>query len=178
MPGFANSVMYADNVRFDGGDWPGQVTADGQLLIGSTAAPNIKVATLTAGPGINIANGSGSITISGPGTGFVWNEVTSASNPISITVGNGYISKGATQVIFLLPASAAVGDTFIIAGYANLWTLTQNAGQIVTLGNKTTTTGVAGSITATDSRDTITVVCVTTDTEFQIINSVGIFDIV
>lgn len=65
MPEFKNSILVADNVDFSGSNPPvGQVTADGQLLIGSTASPKIKTGTLTAGTGINIVNASGAITIS------------------------------------------------------------------------------------------------------------------
>ena len=65
MPaGFNNgTTMFADNVSFDGTDSPGKVTTDGQLLIGSAVAPNIRVSTLTAGSGVSITNGAGSITI-------------------------------------------------------------------------------------------------------------------
>ena len=64
----AQGVMKAANVNFTGLDtFPAgtapQVVADGQLLIGSTVFPNIRISTLTAGPGISITNGSGAITI-------------------------------------------------------------------------------------------------------------------
>lgn len=52
MAGFANDVLIADNVNFTGATGvPGKigtVTTDGQLLIGSTATPNIQVGTLTS----------------------------------------------------------------------------------------------------------------------------------
>ncbi len=69
MSGFDNEVLYADNVDFSGG-FPvsGKVTSDGELLIGSSVAPNIRVSTLTAGSGIAITNGEGSITISSSST--------------------------------------------------------------------------------------------------------------
>ncbi len=68
MAGFDNDTMYADNVDFSGSLTPGPtVTLNGQLLIGSTAAPNIRVATLTAGAGITITNGAGSIVIAATG---------------------------------------------------------------------------------------------------------------
>lgn len=63
MPGFNNGVMWADNVRFDGTGYPGAVTTDGQLLIGSTASPNIRVGTLTAGTGISVTPGAGTISV-------------------------------------------------------------------------------------------------------------------
>lgn len=61
--GFRNGVMVAYNVNFSGTTETGEVVSDGQLLIGSTAAPYIKVGTLTAGNNVSITNGSGSITI-------------------------------------------------------------------------------------------------------------------
>lgn len=64
MAGFDNNVMYADNVRFDGTKFPGQVTTNGQLLIGSTVAPNIRVGNLTSTGGtIAITNGAGTINL-------------------------------------------------------------------------------------------------------------------
>lgn len=49
MAGITNDILSADNVNFSG-DNPtiGEVTTDGELLIGSTAFPNIKVGTLTS----------------------------------------------------------------------------------------------------------------------------------
>lgn len=48
--GFENDVMLASNVNFNPGSPPnvGQVTTNAQLLIGSTAAPNIRVGNLTS----------------------------------------------------------------------------------------------------------------------------------
>lgn len=108
-----------------------------------------------------------------PSGGFTWNVVTSGTNPNQVVRGNGYIAKGASQTVFILPPSATVGDVFAIIGYGNLWTLTQNAGQTVTLGDKTTTAGASGSITATQVRDCVEVVCVTANTEFQIYDVTG-----
>lgn len=49
MAGFVNDTMYADNVDFTGSASPAPtVTTDAQLLIGSTATPNIKVGVLTS----------------------------------------------------------------------------------------------------------------------------------
>jgi hypothetical protein len=70
MAGFDNDTMYADNVDFSGSATPvPTVTLDGQLLIGSTAAPNIRVATLIAGANITITNGAGTIQIDATGGG-------------------------------------------------------------------------------------------------------------
>jgi len=68
MPGFdTGSVMYALNVDFTGNSLTAgtaQVTTNGQLLIGSTALPNIKVGTLTSPNGtITIGYSSPNITL-------------------------------------------------------------------------------------------------------------------
>lgn len=64
MPGFDNNTMYADNVDFRGvTPVAPQVTTDGQLLIGSTATPHIKVGSLGSSDGsITWSVGSGTIT--------------------------------------------------------------------------------------------------------------------
>lgn len=85
MAGIRDEVIYGSNVDFSGASLPsGQMTTDGQLLIGSTASPNIKVGTLTGGTGITITNSSGGITIdsdnngdvSGPGVAVTDNAIT------------------------------------------------------------------------------------------------------
>lgn len=64
MAGFDNEVMYANNVDFSGSATvTGQVTADGQLLIGATATPNIRVGSLGSSDGsITWTVGAGTIT--------------------------------------------------------------------------------------------------------------------
>lgn len=68
MGGFTNknsqSIVYADNVDFSGQQFPeNKVTSNGQLLIGSSVAPYIRVNNLTAGTGMSISNGNGTITL-------------------------------------------------------------------------------------------------------------------
>lgn len=59
------SIVFADNLSLDGTERGGAFNADGQLWIGSTAATptHVKRSTLTAGSGITITNGPGTITI-------------------------------------------------------------------------------------------------------------------
>lgn len=91
MPGFDNNTMYADNVDFSGSTTPApSVTLNGQLLIGSTATPHIKVATLTAGAGITITNASGSITIAASGGG---------GGSVSGLIPDAHTAPGTTPVI-------------------------------------------------------------------------------
>lgn len=91
MPGFSNGVMYADNVDFTGNVLKEpRVTADGQLLIGSTATPNIKVGTLGSSDGsITWTVGSGTITGQVAGGTTVGKTITGdTGGALSPTLGN------------------------------------------------------------------------------------------
>lgn len=128
---------------------------------------------IVGGAGI-VTSGSGStITISATGFSLTWTTVTSADNPVSLVNEHGYFSGGAPAVNFVLPASAAVGDTFVIAGEGNLWTLAQNAFQQVVLGIASSTAGGGGSLVATTISDTVTIVCMTANQKFKVINMMG-----
>ncbi len=90
MAGFDNDTVYAGNVDFSGGNpVTGKVTTDGQLLIGSTAAPNIRVGTLTSTGGtIAFTVGAGTINAETNGA-TVGNTITGDSGgALSPTAGN------------------------------------------------------------------------------------------
>lgn len=142
---------------------------NGQLAIGSTGATPT-AAALTAGAGINITNGAGSITISAGGSGFSWNEETGTS--ANMAVNNGYIANNAGLVTLTLPASAAIGDSFSIVGKgAGGWLVQADTGQTIYYGNSTSS--VAGSLASTHRRDCVEIICITANTEFQVVDSVG-----
>lgn len=95
MPGFStitgnSSIMFADNVSFDGTKRGGMVTTDGQLLIGSTAAPNIKTGTITSLDGsLTINLGPGTIDLAaGPifGNKFVGNTGTASFSSFILNI--------------------------------------------------------------------------------------------
>lgn len=73
MPGFSNitgaeSIVWADNVSFDGTERGGKITTDGQLLIGSTVAPHLRPGNLTSTGGtVNITNSAGGINLESSG---------------------------------------------------------------------------------------------------------------
>jgi hypothetical protein len=77
MSGFTNDVMNAENVNFSGIDpTEGEITLNGQLMIGSTASPFIRPGFLTSTDGsIQVTNGAGSIDLSGTAQGFQPNAV-------------------------------------------------------------------------------------------------------
>jgi hypothetical protein len=61
------TIIFADNASFDGTERAGALSLNGELWIGSTAAPHVVKNTLTQGAGISISNGAGSITIANTG---------------------------------------------------------------------------------------------------------------
>lgn len=173
MQGFQNNVAY-----FQGIDTRGvrpianQMVADGQLIIGSTAAPNMVVNTLTAGTGIGIVNGSGSITINASGGGLKWTVITGASQ--AMAVNNGYIANNGGQVAFTLPTVSAVGDMLAVTGINNAtgWKISYGLNQQIFFGTSTCTL-TTGSLTSFATRDTVTLVCIVANLEWQVISSIG-----
>lgn len=144
---------------------------NGQLPIGSTGVDPV-IASLTAGDGVTIVNGPGSITISAPGGALNWNVVAVGTN---MAVNNGYITNNAAiPVTLVLPAVAAVGDIIRVTGKAvGGWTITQGAGQTIFFGTASTTTGVAGFLSSTNTRDTVELLCVTANNDFNVLSSIG-----
>jgi len=142
------------------------VLTNGQLLIGSTGlAP--AVATLTAGLGISIVNTAGTITIANTGTEVVWESVAVAT---AMAINKAYFAAAAGQLTFTLPAVAAVGDTFEVAGSSlntGGWVIAQLALQSIVVGNTATTVGAGGSITSAASvGNWIEIVCSVADVDF------------
>lgn len=145
---------------------------DGQLAIGSTGVDPV-AAALTAGTGIGITNGAGSITVNAVGGGVTWSVVTGVSQ--SAAVNSGYIANNAGTVTVTLPAVAAVGSILEVTGINNAtgWAIAQGAGQTIYFGSSATTTGAGGSLASTATRDSIKLVCVVANNDFNVLSSVG-----
>jgi hypothetical protein len=147
------------------------VATNGQIPIGSAAADPV-LATLTAGTGISITNGAGSITINGAGGGLSWTDVTGTTQ--AMAVNNGYTANNAGLVTLTLPTTAAYGTLMAVVGKgAGLWKLAQNASQTIHFGITNTTTGTGGSIAATFQYDVVYVLCTVANTDFTVIQSIG-----
>lgn len=175
-----SSVDIVVMITFDGGTtWyasyvnpvASAALTNGQLFIGDTGNPPV-ASTLTAGTGINITNGAGSITIAATATGTTWNDTTGTSATLAAM--NAYVSDNAGLVTYTLPATANFGDEYIIVGQgAGGWKLAQNAGQSIAFGTGNTTTGVTGYLASTNNTDSITLVCTIANTNFTVFGSVG-----
>lgn len=171
MPGFDNNVVYANNVDFTGNATvTPQMVSDGQLLIGSTAAPNIKVGTLTAGTGISFVNASGSITINAVGGGLTWNVI---SVDQTMAINNGYGANKAGLLNIALPATAVIGSVVSIIGMQGSWKVTQAAGQEIFFGNSYCTSGATGYLASTNSGDCVELICIRANTLWYVKSSIG-----
>jgi hypothetical protein len=104
--------------------------------------------------------------------GVSWVEVTTTS--ASMAVNTGYIANNAGLVTLTLPATAAQGSIIRVTGKgAGGWRIAQNAGQTIFFGASTTTTGATGHLDSTARRDTIELVCVTANNDFNALSSIG-----
>lgn len=146
---------------------------NGQIVMGSTGATPTP-ATITAGTNISITNGAGSITVAGTGAaGFTW--VDQATSSVTMAVNTGYvIDNGASLVTATLPATAAEGSIFRVAGFsAGGWKVGQAASQLIHFGNVTTTTGTGGSLASSNQYDQVELLCVVANTTFVVLSAVG-----
>ena len=146
---------------------------NGQLAIGSTGA-DPTAAALSAGTGVTITNGAGSITVNAVGGGLTWSVVTTNA---SFTVNTGTIANKAGTLTMTLPATASIGDMIAITGEntATGWLIAQNANQQIFFGTSSTTVGVAGSLASTAIRDSLTMVCTVSgaSTVWTVLSSIG-----
>lgn len=153
-----------------------ELTTNGQLMIGS-AGVNPVAATLTAGTGISISNGAGSITISGSGSAG-WVDQTTGT--VTMATNTGYTSDdGASLVTLTLPTTSAIGDFVEINGKGSgLYTIAQASGQQIHFGNLASTSGAGGSVSSTLQYDCIRLRCITANTIWVVVSSVGNFTVV
>ena len=153
-----------------------ELTANGQTFIGSTGN-NPVAGTLTAGTGIAIANGAGTITISASGSSG-WVDQSSAT--VTMTANTGYTADdGATLITFTLPTTSAIGDSVEINGKgAGLYTIAQATGQQIHFGNLASTSGAGGTVSSTLQYDCIRLRCITANTIWVVVSSVGNFTVV
>lgn len=140
---------------------------DGQLWIGNTGNPP-SIAALTAGSGVTITNGAGTITIAAPASDLGATVLTNPTTSVNLQ-GNGNITYMTTNTsggitTFTLPTSPTVGEFYrIIGGGSQGWKVAQNASQQIFIGAISTTAGTGGSLNSTttggSSTESVTIWC-------------------
>lgn len=140
---------------------------NGQIPIGN--GTNYTAATLTAGTGISITNGSGTITVATNGSN-PWVDETGSS--VTMATNTGYTSDdGSTLVTFTLPTSSAIGDWVEINGKGSgLWTIAQATGQQIHVGTSATTSGAGGSLSSVNQFDNVRLRCLTANTIWTVVS--------
>jgi hypothetical protein len=107
---------------------------DGQLLIGNTTGNTLTKSTLTAGSGVTITNGAGSVTISATGSGGTVTAVT-ATSPVQ--------STGGTTPVISMPAATSTTNGYLTS---TDWTTFNNKGSgTVTAVSVASANGFAGT---------------------------------
>jgi hypothetical protein len=127
-------------------------------------------------------------TTSGTASTAVWTEcinpqsnwINVTSSPQNLVANLNYLSNnGASLITYTLPLTAAFGTVIQISGFSSGgWTLAQNAGQSINFGSLTTTTGAGGSLSSSNKNDYVRLLCVTANTTWNVISSIGNLTIV
>jgi hypothetical protein len=145
--------------------------------ISATTYQNVNAVTggtYNSTTGVITLSGTGNVngnTITGisAGGGTTWQY---AISPITASTGNGYITTGTTSIA--LPTGATLGSAIeVISASDNLFTITQNANQLIRFGIVTTTQGVGGSLVSQNNGDSIKLICTSANTVFTVVSAVG-----
>jgi hypothetical protein len=154
-----------------------EYTAKGDILAATGA--NVPV-PLSVG-----TNGQVLTANSAQATGLEWKTIETISYSTITTnttavAGTAYIvGQAASQIEITLPATAAVGSVVKVYGISsNLWTILQNAGQVIHFLGVDSTTGTGGSLYSTAQYDAIELVCVVANNEWLVVDASGNFGIV
>lgn len=149
---FANSSTINTTTQI-GGQIPQTAGTTGQVLTSNGAGTPPTYATL-------------------PYTQLPWSIITANQ---TAAVQNGYICNKASELDLALPATSAVGDIIRVTGINTAlgWKITQASGQQIFFGNQSTTLGATGFLQSAATRDTVEIVCITANTTWQVISSIG-----
>lgn len=145
--------------------------AEGALVTSSSGV--ISTVTGTAGY-VLTANGAGvapSFQVAGGG-GTTWSVITADQ---TAAVNNGYICNKGSTLNLALPTTSAVGSILEVTGINNAtgWKITQAASQQIHFGSSDTTAGTGGSLASSATRDSVRLVCVVANLEWNVLSAQG-----
>ena len=166
MPGFSNisgleSIVYANNVSFNGTERGGRLSLNGQLLIGASSSPHIRVGYITSSDAsVTVTNSPGGIDLvvaAAPPSALAFATDAGTANPaadvITIAGGTGIDTSGAgstVTVTFDVTEVAAIPTSFptpsgTATPAANALTFANGSGISITGAGSTVTVAVSGS---------------------------------
>jgi hypothetical protein len=102
---------------------------------------------------------------------FKWTDITTSTQ--TLAPNNGYTAHNGGTVAFSLPVTCPYGAIIKIVGHDANWTVSQNAGQRIRVGDIATTSGVGGALLSTENADYIELLCTTANTTFQALGMQG-----
>lgn len=111
LKGWQGGTVAGDVLTVAGGGTGNSTYTNGQLLIGNTTGSTLTKATLTAGTGISITNGTGSITIASTGTAGV-TTFNTRSGAVTLTSSDVTTALGATPVYTTTNQTVTGNKTF------------------------------------------------------------------
>jgi hypothetical protein len=95
-----------------------------------------------------------------------WNDITATS--AAMLPQNGYVSDNSSRVTLTLPTVANFGSEMRICGKGTGgFTIAQNLGQSINVGNLPSTTGAGGSISSTNQFDSLILTCIVANTTWN-----------
>ena len=109
----SGTLTLAGTLDVDNGGTGQTSYTDGQLLIGNSTGNTLAKSTLTAGAGVTITNGSGSITISATGSGGTVTSVDVSGGTTGLTTSGGPVTGAGTITLAgtLALANGGTGQT-------------------------------------------------------------------
>jgi hypothetical protein len=121
---------------------------DGQLLIGNSTGNTLTKATLTAGNGISITNGSGAITIARSGGSYSSAPVTATSNYTVVSTDTWIINNktGSSLTVTLPAASSNTGRELTIQNYQAFTVISASSNVVYIGGGSAGTAILAASV--------------------------------
>ena len=164
-----NGVLYGNAASSIGATAAG---TNGQILLGSTSG-SPAFGTLTTSTGIGFTTGSASLALNLIQGGY---KINAASTGGTVAVQNSYVVAQAAQTSFALPATAAVGDMFVIAsatGNTSGWIITQAASQEIWANTNHTTNGATGTL-AGAIHCSVVLMCTVANLEFTVVGGSGL----
>ena len=147
--------------------------AIGEVLVGSAA--NV-ISGLAVGTDTYVLTTHGvgaALTWEAPGAGggITWSVET---GDMAAVADHGYIANKVGVLTFTIPATVAAGKIFRFTGIntANGWKVAVSTGQTIYFGT-TNTTITTGYLQSSAIRDSVELVCVVANTDFNVIGSIG-----
>jgi hypothetical protein len=136
-----------------------------------TATPVANVVDIVGGSGITTMGGGNTIMISLTNPNMTWSQVLTPT--AAMTTNNGYMINSGVLTTISLPTVAPQFSFVQVKGFSGSWRISQAAGQYIQYGSSTTTPGVGGSLSSTDTNDGVLLMCTSSGEFWTVMSGVG-----